>query len=350
MVAMLGESPPYPSDDQVKEAVVKMTEGRAKANMSPDPKWTIADRYLDDLPTYARVLAMVRFDLVARRYSVRYVHLDTGPTFRILTDDPAALVDVPRDRRAAAAEAAERDLTRYDSLFASLATLMYLPAFFIDQHARVRKTTFATELQARYSSTEVHKALKVLGRQAVPLSRAVWFLENPPSDPAEGQRTIAPPELEVSSSGYWKQLPPGDIGQDESGQPIVGKTWVERTESWSTRRLESFVVRTREHIVDGPDPGSVYVMRSGSHGIDLYKIGLTRREPSERASELSGATGVPTPFEVLARWEVGDVKAVEAEAHKRLKHYKVNKRREFFRAPLSVIISELDKIAKSSNG
>lgn len=91
-------------------------------------------------------------------------------------------------------------------------------------------------------------------------------------------------------------------------------------------------------------------MRSASHGLDLYKIGLTRREPTERASELSGATGVPTPFEVLARWEVGDVKAVEAEAHRRLKHYKVNKRREFFRAPLSTIISELDKIAKSSNG
>ena len=79
-------------------------------------------------------------------------------------------------------------------------------------------------------------------------------------------------------------------------------------------------------------------MRSGAHQLDVYKIGRTQRDPSERARELTGGTGVPTPMEILARWEVGDVVAVETEAHRRLAKYRVNRRREFFRGPLPVII------------
>jgi hypothetical protein len=87
-------------------------------------------------------------------------------------------------------------------------------------------------------------------------------------------------------------------------------------------------------------------MRCASHGFDLYKIGRTGGTPQERAAQLSGATGVPISFDVLAHWEVGDSEWVEREAHRRLRGYKVNKRREFFRAPLSVIVATIGRIVE----
>ncbi len=174
-------------------------------------------------------------------------------------------------KRADLAGNMRRGLARYDGLLSSLATLMYLPAFFVDQHARVKKTVFTTELHARRSTSEVQKAIRAIGRSHVPFTREVWCLESQNPDRREDTKTIAPPDLEFAETGFWKSLPPGDVGTDESGNPIVGKTWVERTETWSTQRLESFVVQRRLSAARGPKAGTVYVMRSGSHGIDLAR-------------------------------------------------------------------------------
>lgn len=344
VIALLGESPAHPPDSDVTGVDIH-NPPPGKENIRPAQEYTVADRYLAETPTFARVIAMVRFDLIASRFAVRYINLDVGASYLVETDDPSAVRSIPNPERAKVVEAMRIKLQRYDQLLSALGSLIYLPAFFIDQHVRVRRTTFATELHAQRNSTGVQKALKILGRSSVPFSRDVWFLENPPARPSSEQRTIAPPELEFANSGFWKPLPPGSIGQDQSGQPIVGKTWVERMESWSIQTLESFVVRSGTRPPSGPNAGSVYVMRSASHGLDLYKVGYTRRTTDERANELSSSTGVPLPFEVLAKWDVEDVHAVEAEAHHRLGRYKVNKRREFFCAPLPTIIAELDAIA-----
>jgi hypothetical protein len=89
-------------------------------------------------------------------------------------------------------------------------------------------------------------------------------------------------------------------------------------------------------------------MRSGSHYTDLYKIGLTRRSSETRATELSSPSGVPTGFEVLAQWEVGDCSAVEKEVHKRLKSLRVNRRREFFHGNLQIIVGVIDQVLRES--
>jgi len=89
-------------------------------------------------------------------------------------------------------------------------------------------------------------------------------------------------------------------------------------------------------------------MRSGSHHDDIYKIGLTRRTTGERADELSSASGVPTGFEVLANWKVGNCSKFEKELHDRLKNLRVNKRREFFRGNLQEIIKAINEVVACS--
>ena len=257
--------------------------------------------------------------------------------------------DISEEQREAILSKSAEKLARYEPLFASLSTLMYLPAFFVDAHNLVTETTFSTELHTKRPSTAVRKAVRHLGRKQVHFSRKVFCLHSNEPQPSRQEMTLVPPELEHAESGFWKALPPGAIGEDEDGKAIVGKTWVERTDTWFSHGVEEFVVRRQGTDVEGANPGYIYVMRSPSHGLDIYKIGKTRRSLDVRANELTGATGVPLPFEVLASWEVGDVDVVEKKAHQRLKSYRVSRRREFFRVQLSIIVEEISRIVEAAS-
>lgn len=342
-----GEAPPFPSDDEAIEQFAALQLANGKEGLQPDPSFGVKDRYVAELPGHARVIMLARFDLDYSRYDVRYVNLDIGPSYVVLTDDKQ-IYNSKSEMETSVAELTER-LERYSGLFSALASMLYLPVFFIDQAPRIIETKFATGLYAESTRAMVKKARKILGVNQVPFFRTVRCLVGPPPDANEIIRTVEPPDMEFKSTGYWQPLAPGEIGEAKNGTNIVGKTWVQRTDSWSAQSLNSFVVSKRHRVVDGKDPGWIYIMRPGSHHADLYKIGLTRRSGEARASELSSATGVPTGFEVLAQWEVGDCTRVEGEIHKRLKPLRVNKRREFFRGNLQVIVGVIDAVLRKSN-
>ena len=62
--------------------------------------------------------------------------------------------------------------------------------------------------------------------------------------------------------------------------------------------------------------GYVYVLTNPS--IRGVKIGRTDREPADRAAELSGASGIPTPFKVFYAQRVSDPANVEGAVHEDL--------------------------------
>lgn len=85
-------------------------------------------------------------------------------------------------------------------------------------------------------------------------------------------------------------------------------------------------------MVDNDSFGYVYVMINPSLP-DVVKIGKTTREPSERAKELSSATGVPTPFILVYSKPFADCHFAEKVIHGYFekKGARVNGNREFFR-------------------
>jgi hypothetical protein len=89
-------------------------------------------------------------------------------------------------------------------------------------------------------------------------------------------------------------------------------------------------------------PGFVYVLLNSSMP-GLVKVGLTTRDPEERAAELASATGVPSPFIVAYRRWVSDCQTVEAFIHERLAilGHRHSLAREFFNAPPWVVIDLL---------
>lgn len=94
--------------------------------------------------------------------------------------------------------------------------------------------------------------------------------------------------------------------------------------------------------------GFIYVLVNSSMP-DLVKVGLTTRKPSDRASELSGVTGVPTPFIVVYETEVNDCVDAEKFVHEMLsiKGYRVSDAREFFRAPVQDVIKVIMQLPPS---
>jgi hypothetical protein len=73
----------------------------------------------------------------------------------------------------------------------------------------------------------------------------------------------------------------------------------------------------------------VYVLVNKSMP-DMVKIGMTVREVDQRAREISGATGVPTPWVPVYSFKCFNSYKLEQEIHEHLDAVRVNEHREMF--------------------
>ena len=88
--------------------------------------------------------------------------------------------------------------------------------------------------------------------------------------------------------------------------------------------------------------GWVYLLINPSMN-GLIKIGKTTRDPEDRVQELSGVTGVPTPFMLVYKSFFQNCHEAEVFVHTVLeqKNYRVADNREFFTAPVDVGINTI---------
>lgn len=91
--------------------------------------------------------------------------------------------------------------------------------------------------------------------------------------------------------------------------------------------------------------GYIYALINSSMP-GLVKVGRTSKEPSERAKELSTATGVATAFIVAYQRKFANCIAAEEQTHIILEHkgFRVSKNREFFEAPLHIIVETISSL------
>ena len=110
-----------------------------------------------------------------------------------------------------------------------------------------------------------------------------------------------------------------------------------KTLSYMTRRF-SKVGRS-----DGKLKGYVYIISNPSFKKDIYKIGMTERTVLVRIKELF-TTGVPTPFVIELKIAHKNPKKLEDYLHMKFHKYRIHKRREFFKIPISKIRDELSSL------
>ena len=106
--------------------------------------------------------------------------------------------------------------------------------------------------------------------------------------------------------------------------------------------IENFDKRRREY----KKLGWIYAARNPSFVDPVFKVGESSRPPFARIEELSASTSVYSAFELAYFVHVSRRGDAEKWAHDALKEFRVNPRKEFFRAPLSVVVKALDRAAE----
>lgn len=80
------------------------------------------------------------------------------------------------------------------------------------------------------------------------------------------------------------------------------------------------------------EAGFVYILINQHYKEDTLKIGMTTRNPQDRAWEMyDQASGVPGKFTVAFSRQVGNCELAEQLVHKHLGHYRLSEYREFFK-------------------
>lgn len=345
---LAGENPPPVSDQEVVK-MMKEDYWTARPRITPDPTFTTNDRYLDGYPGFSKIIVLTRLDLREGKHDVRYVLQDLGPSFKVLTDDSPVLFGRSAEETKRLRLEARSGLAPYDDLFSALSSLIYLPAFYAESPQAVSELIVSTDLHAMRDDSIIRKTVALLGKSECPDSRTIHCLPNNSDEEPQLERTIDPPELQFKNDGYWKAIGPLEVGEGKDGERMMGRTWVSRHETWSAQSPKAFLIARKSKDESGVDPGIIYVQRSPGHEPNLYKIGLTRREPKLRAKELSSSTSAPLPFAVLASWEVGDCARVEKIIHDALAAHRVNPRREFFLADLALIVRTISQLIEKTD-
>ena len=94
--------------------------------------------------------------------------------------------------------------------------------------------------------------------------------------------------------------------------------------------------------------GTIYVLKN-KYMKGLYKIGITNRPVEQRIAEINNHEGVPYPFELEYRTEIGDYQEAEKVLHNALNKNRIHPKKEFFRINPENLKPLLNYISKSTN-
>lgn len=299
---------------------------------------------LNSNASFWKVIALARFDLEDMTQNARYVLKDAGDSFLVLTDDVSVYLDdvtgnFMDEKCETLAKAVTAQVDQHGTLFELCKTCLNIPAYiehYIDSVQTERHPTIL--LQNIRQGKWITKQKSLTPKERVTY-RNVSVLRMAPQPRADSTSYLAP-EFRVETSGYWKTLSVQEIGEDKHGNPIHGRTWVQKQLTWVQKQEPLVVCTTRNKRTDGSptrdrsegDDGYIYVMHNPAHNKDVFKVGLTKRNTDLRSDELSD-TGSPDKFLVAHEWKVTDCARAEKIVHDALERYRINPKREFFRLP-----------------
>ena len=109
--------------------------------------------------------------------------------------------------------------------------------------------------------------------------------------------------------------------------------------------VKYFTKRLRQSTEGGKGDQFVYVLENESMP-GMLKIGYTKNDVDIRAEQLSKATGVPTPFNIIYTYSCFNGERIEKEVHKKLKKKRVRGEREFFYVKLDEAKQIIKQIGK----
>lgn len=336
---------------ELKDIFLKIKPASHRRHITPSEDLSIEAVPLIEGTSLWKTVVMCRIDTANTSIDVRYIAQDCGASFQAMTDDISIFLKddgsfLDEEFKGIAERHAEK-LSGYQSLFEFIKICLNLPLYVHRNEETIKIERHPTEYRDIRGKLKYKKLDKYAFVSDKVATRNVLFIQ-PSTENGSSSKTFYSPNIKIETSGYWKILPLSILGQDKNGQPIHGRTWVEKRISWVEESYKSKPLKTinvaRSHL---SNPGFIYVMRCAAHGKDIFKVGLTSRTTDIRSSELTSSTSAPDQFLVVEEWEVTDCEIAEKIIHERLDQYRVNPKREFFQARYSIICSVIrDVIAE----
>jgi T5orf172 domain len=292
------------------------------------------------------------FDAYTGRHVGKSVFVEFENSYDVFCDDPEVLFPI-RDSKEkdAIIERAMGRITEAGALFSIAEGLFQLPTYF---ESRI------TISQDVAGSRSIPRGLKGKGGRGIAAnykvveSVAVTNDSEPPI-----VRKVELPQYSTETEGHWRRLGFGESGKDREGNPVAGKTWVNRSSPWRSQQDRESTIYVKDSLAvakarvaelyldaqkseGGGDKaeqaqGVLYVLRCTLMEEEVYKVGWTSGTARDRAKDLSAATGVPLAFVVVESLKHDDAEALETEVHAILSPYRVNTQREFFQLELSAM-------------
>jgi hypothetical protein len=292
----------------------------------------------------------VLFDLEANSIDIRFVARDENLMFRILTDDYNAIFQkqeiMTEEDRKELYGGQLRELSNYDAVFDFAKYCLALPYYVFENEDRIVDVTYETHLSSMIKGPLSKREFSSVPSEYKIYAKPLYYVESNQQAVMKSHE-ITDDSFRVEKSGYWKRLGIDEDGFDKKGKRIVGKTWVERNDTYfSTPKGVTRLERVDKY--EGVNAGCIYIMRQPVHEENIFKVGLSKRSAEQRKEELSN-TSSPDKFFIINCYSTRDCVAAEKRIHERLKKYRLTERREFFRCDLKIIMEACEDIVSEIN-
>jgi len=335
--------------EEIKESIRNRKNFSHRSHIQPSEDFEVGAMPLSKNCSLFKSIVLARIDLDRKTFDARYVYEDWGQSYYGVTDDVSAFIDssgnfINRDAEEHVKRMPEV-MSQYQALFELCKTCLFLPDYFERFNEDVRIERHPTEFIKFRNKQKNKKSVSIVGSAyKIPYRQPAVLIRESRRSPTRAE--FSTPDINIETSGFWKKLPIDSQGEDKNGNPLTGRTWVSKTLSWAEESIgDSKIAITRNNTLTSTEnAGFIYVMRSGVHQKDVFKVGLTKRDSETRSKELSSSTSSPDHFLVVEEWFVKDCVLAEKIIHKKLDSYRVNPKREYFKARYSVIFTVIDEV------
>lgn len=318
---------------------------------------------LEGTTTAIRTIISGEMDLTEKKHLSRCYMSEYEHSFPVVCDDPEILLGLgSEEEQDIFLQSMRGEIAKTAVLWDLAEGLFQLPSYFSSRVPLEREVLVRSgkRLSHKKGGKGVNKSYKV-----------VSSIEVVESNLAPAIIKINLPHYETETEGHWRRLKPGSIGYDRNGSQVSGKTWINSKNKWrdpvkhsrtilvkdsiaSARLKISEYVEASNRIVKNTTLGAeeestcgeLYVMRCSAMKETVFKVGYTDGSSSDRAKQLSSATGVPLSFVVVKAWKHTNAAELETEVHMMLTPYRLNDGREFFLAKYSVIENIVETVLK----
>lgn len=306
--------------------------------------------YFEGLENFWLHSVAILFDIEKKSIDIRHVAKDQNISYQILTDDFNAIFlkenSIPKEEIKDYIKNHLKKLSNYDAVFDFAKYCLALPYYVLQKEEKLVSVTYETSLDSIIKGPVSKRHYSSVPNKYKVYAKPFYYLESNTQTIFESKE-LNDNNFNIEKTGFWKRIGISEDGFDKKGRKIIGKTWVERNDIYYSSP-KGITTVTKVEIFNDKNAGHIYIMRQPGLEVNIFKVGLTRRNVDKRRKELSN-TSTPDKFLIVDKYYTKDCVEAEKKIHEKLKIYRLSTRREFFRCDSEIIIKVCRKIIAEIN-